>query len=236
MRLKDKLKLFLWEKKYCKNQNNNSEICFYLNHFKNKKYYKEPIKNNFLVIDTETTGLGKNDNIISFSGIRVINLEIDISDSWEVLIQNETAGDHESISIHGIRKKELEKGLDKINFYKNLLYFLNADIIVGHHIRFDKEILNREFKNIYSIEFLNPIIDTFDLALYYDGYTQEDSLHFDENKQKEYSLDSLIERFKINASGRHTAIGDAFITAELFLKIINKFKNKKNFDIRKFFK
>ncbi|MFN3603292.1 MAG: PolC-type DNA polymerase III [Leptonema sp. (in: bacteria)] len=235
MNLKNKIKLFFWQRKFCKNQN-NVEICFYLDHLKKQKYHKDFHLNTYLSIDTETTGLTANDFIISFGGIRIVNLEIDISDSWEVYIKNETSGGEQSTAIHGIRTTTLQHGIDTYNFYKNLLYFLSSDIIVGHHITFDKEIMNRDLKKIFSIEILNPFIDTFDLALYYDGYAPEDALNFDENKQKQYSLDNLIQRFSISASGRHTSIGDAWITAELFLKLISKFKNKKDFDIRKFFK
>ncbi len=235
MKLKNKIKHLIWKKKFCKTQF-YSEICYYLTQFDGKKYDKNFSKNTYLVIDTETTGLNTNDNIISFGGIRIHNLEIDISDSLEAFIKNDTAGNEESIAIHGIRKTELEKGIDKYTFFKKLLFFIQGDILVGHHISFDKEILNREFKNFFSIELLNPILDTFDLALYYDGYTSEDALHFDENKKRLYTLDSLIERFKISSSGRHTSIGDALITAELFLKLLSKLKNKPNFDIRILFK
>lgn len=160
MNLKNKVKLSFWKRKFCKKQY-HPEICFYLNQFHGEKYSADCSKNTYLVIDTETTGLNSNDNIISFGGIRIHHLSIDISDSWEIFIKNDTAGNEKSIAIHGIRKTELERGIDTYTFYKKLLFFIQSDIIVGHHISFDKEILNRELRKNFSIELFKSYLRYF---------------------------------------------------------------------------
>ena len=40
------------------------------------------------------------------------------------------------------------------------------------------------------------------------------------------SLDELAKIFKIKTSDRHTAVGDAFISAQIFLKLYKKMKLK----------
>ena len=47
-----------------------------------------------------------------------------------------------------------------------------------------------------------------------------------------YSLDELAEKFSISRKDRHTALGDAYITAVAFLKIISRLKEKKNFSLK----
>ncbi|MEP1410772.1 MAG: 3'-5' exonuclease, partial [Maribacter dokdonensis] len=48
----------------------------------------------------------------------------------------------------------------------------------------------------------------------------------------QYSLDELAEKFSISKKDRHTALGDAYITAVAFLKIISRLKEKKNFTFK----
>jgi DNA polymerase-3 subunit epsilon len=45
-------------------------------------------------------------------------------------------------------------------------------------------------------------------------------------KKEHYSLDELAEKFDISKKDRHTALGDAYITAIAFLKIRSRLKGK----------
>ena len=38
--------------------------------------------------------------------------------------------------------------------------------------------------------------------------------------QQEHSLEAIAQRFGINIIGRHTALGDAIVTGEVFLKLV----------------
>ena len=50
--------------------------------------------------------------------------------------------------------------------------------------------------------------------------------------QDQYSLDELAEKFDIPTQDRHTALGDAYITAIAFLKILGTLKEKGNFSVK----
>ncbi len=233
----ENLKRKYWEKKYCRDGSNSLVICNYLQYFNYQKIYKEPERNRYVVLDTETTGLDyKKDKVISIGAVRIVNLEIDISDSLEVILKTEHAGDKENIAIHGIRNVEVQAGKDRKLFFEQLLYYLQADIIVGHHITFDKLILSNNLKEFYPVEILNPTIDTLDLALNYERLVTYSTMGTEEINFSEYTLDKLTERYRIKTSGRHTAIGDSLITAELFLRLVKKLKTRKGFNITKFIK
>ncbi len=47
--------------------------------------------------------------------------------------------------------------------------------------------------------------------------------------QDQYSLDELAEKFDIPTQDRHTALGDAYITAIAFLKILAHIKGEGKF-------
>jgi DNA polymerase-3 subunit epsilon len=55
-------------------------------------------------------------------------------------------------------------------------------------------------------------------------------------RKDSYSLDDLADKFDISKIDRHTAMGDAYITAIAFLKILNKLKEKKSFSLQQLFK
>ncbi|MCS7204632.1 MAG: exonuclease domain-containing protein [Leptospiraceae bacterium] len=212
-------------------------VCHYLESIEKNKIFTEPEKNRYIILDTETTGLDyKNDQVLSIGAIRIENLEINISDSFEVILQTETAGDKESIAVHGIRTQDVKQGIQRDFAFEQFLYFLQGDIIVGHHILFDKLILSNNIKKIFSIELLNPIIDTFDVAIYYENLVKKRNVIPEEANPEEFSLDNLLNRFRIKSSGRHTSIGDALLTAELFLRMMKKLIQQKNFRIESLIK
>jgi DNA polymerase-3 subunit epsilon len=45
-------------------------------------------------------------------------------------------------------------------------------------------------------------------------------------KKEVYSLDEIANKFDISTKDRHTALGDAYITAIAFLKIMNRLQGK----------
>ncbi|MNF89306.1 DNA polymerase III subunit epsilon [compost metagenome] len=55
-------------------------------------------------------------------------------------------------------------------------------------------------------------------------------------RKDHYSLDDLADKFDISKKDRHTALGDAYITAIAFLKIVKKLKEKRETNLNSLFK
>ena len=55
-------------------------------------------------------------------------------------------------------------------------------------------------------------------------------------RKDNYSLDDLADKFDISKKDRHTAMGDAYITAIAFLKILNKLSEKKEITLVQLFR
>jgi DNA polymerase III subunit epsilon len=99
---------------------------------------------------------------------------------------------------------------------KSLDYFGNS-VLVAHHIGFDLEMIQKACKPFGMEKLPNPKIDTMSLAI-----RLELGPHANRSQinPQQYSLDALCERYQIRTEDRHTAAGDAFLTAQLFLKLL----------------
>jgi DNA polymerase-3 subunit epsilon len=96
------------------------------------------------------------------------------------------------------------------------LSFLGDGVIVGHHIGFDIEILNCAYERHFEIKLLNRWLDAMDLTLHL-----KDSGAFGHDRELGgFSLDALCAFFGVAPRDRHTAGGDAFITALIFLRLL----------------
>lgn len=78
---------------------------------------------------------------------------------------------------------------------------------MAHNAAFDLKFLQMKEKES-GVVFENPVLDTLLLS---------SIIH---KNQKQHNLDALCQRFDVKNIGRHSALGDALATAEVFLKII----------------
>ncbi|MFD2035852.1 PolC-type DNA polymerase III [Belliella marina] len=175
----------------------------------------------FVVLDTETTGFDfKKDYIVSFGAIKLKGYSMLIQETFETYL-DAPVQNASSIQVHEILYPiEISPLKD---FAADFLKYVGTDIIVGHHIGFDLAMMDKIFKSFGLNELLNPVIDTKDLAI-----RLEKGPHYDRRmgKREEYSLDSLCERYGIPLDDRHTAAGDAFLTAQLLMKLLKLAEQK----------
>ena len=186
----------------------------YSAHFKGQQQNKLN-QTRFVVFDTETTGLQtKEDRILSIGCVGIENFKIRIADQLECYVMQEHFN-AETVKIHGLLKEgKLLKSKEEEAVIQFLDYTKNA-VLVAHHAAFDVTMINNALKRMQLPKLKNKVLDTGHLFIKTKLDTTKD--HF--------SLDELSERFNIPLHDRHTASGDAYITAILFLKlfaILNK--------------
>jgi DNA polymerase-3 subunit epsilon len=157
-----------------------------------------------------------NDNIFSIGAVRITNYTFYIADSQSILGKNQQLQTQNAVAIHGLVQTDI-KGQSEPESIAALFKFVGSDIIVGHHIAFDIAMLNKLSRKNGGGDLKNNLLDTSYLARRLDHTTDPDSLD-----RKEYTLDKLCSRFKVIPKARHTADGDAFITAIVFMKLIQK--------------
>lgn len=171
----------------------------------------------FVVFDTETTGLDiKKDRLLSIGAVGVKKNTIAISDSFEIYVK-QSIFNPKTVAIHGILKKgNYEKHSEK-KALKYFIKYLSNSVIVAHHAAFDVAMINQALKRQGLSKLRNKVIDTGNL------YKKLEKVE----KNKQYSLDRLCNILKVSKHDRHTASGDAFITALLFLKILARLKKER---------
>ena len=168
----------------------------------------------FVSLDCELTGLDpRTAKIVSVGAIGMRAGEILLSDVFEALvrIQFNTA----AVTVHGVTADESQSGRRVEDVLEDLLAYLGPAVVVGHHIAVDMAALNGAARELFDLELGNPALDTMSLAL---GLERSGALP--PGPRADFSLDALCRRFGIEPHDRHTAAGDAFLTAQVFQRLL----------------
>jgi DNA polymerase-3 subunit epsilon len=184
----------------------------------------------FVVLDTETTGFDYiNDRILCIGALVLQNGVIPINESLEIFIQQEHY-DQASAKIHGILKECVIERPTELQALQEFLCFLGDSIIIAHHTVFDITMINKALERNGLPQLKNKTLDT--AVLYKKTLLISNLLE----RKEAYSLDELADKFDISQKDRHTAMGDAYITAIAFLKILKKLREKKEMTLKELFR
>jgi DNA polymerase III subunit epsilon len=169
----------------------------------------------FVVLDSETTGLDpRSDRLITLGAVAVLDHEILLDDAFDALIK--VAMNTSAVTVHGVTRDESQSGLDEADALVRFLDYLKDGVIVGHHIGHDVATLNAAFGRHWDIQLTNRTLDTMDLTL----HLERDGAFDGRPPIQEFTLDALCHRFGVIPHDRHTAAGDAFLTAQVFLRLL----------------
>lgn len=180
----------------------------------------------FVVLDTETTGFDpEKDRILSLGLLKIQGTRIAVNQGVEVFLEQEHF-DRQSVPIHGILKEGRHKRVPEAEAMALLDTYCKDAILVGHHLGFDLSMIYRARKRNALPELRNPALDTE--KLYRKSLIKSPVLKMKEH----YSLDELAKTYDLNCKDRHTALGDAYITAMAFLHILNRLQSRKKLSTR----
>lgn len=181
----------------------------------------------FIVLDCETTGLDpRRDTIVSIGAIAVLEGQIRLDDQFEALLKLDY--NSSSVLVHGITREEARLyGLEEAQAMEQLIDYLKDGVIVGHHIGFDVQVMDKALQRCFGIGLQNRWIDTMELTLHLEKQgvlLDATQRHSPDSPQRplrqDFTLDGLCRLFGIAPHDRHTAAGDAFLTAQIFIKLL----------------
>jgi DNA polymerase-3 subunit epsilon len=163
----------------------------------------------YTAFDLETTGLAPSagDEIISIGAVRIVNGRLLKSEILEKMVDPQRPLNPESTKVHGIDASMLA-GQPKIEevlpaFHK----FCEDTVLVAHNAAFDMRFLELKEEST-RVRFSQPVLDTLLLSA-----VAQPALG-------DHRLEAIAERLGVPVVGRHTALGDALLTGEVFLRLV----------------
>ena len=163
----------------------------------------------YVAFDTETTGLNpsEGDEIIQLGAVRILKSRLLHNETIDQLVNPQRAVPKTSVEIHGIDPDLLPSQPVITEVLPKFHAFVKDSVLVAHNAAFDMRFLQLK-EDAIGLHFDNPVLDTLLLS---------SIVH---PNLEGHSLDAIAERFNITIVGRHTALGDALVTAEVLLKLI----------------
>ena len=163
-----------------------------------------------MVFDTETTGLDTEcDDVVQIAGVRIVRDRYVRGDTFNSLVEPGRPIPAASTKVHGITDEQVQGAPKFETACLDFANFAEGSVLVAHNASFDMAFLKR-FEETGGPRFEQPVLCTARLSARLDNHTND------------HTLDALARRYGVSIDDvdRHTALGDAKATAQVFLKML----------------
>ena len=168
-----------------------------------------------VVIDTETTSLDvKKGRIIELGAVALINGALDGGETFAELVNPGEKVPPESTAIHGLTTGEVMKADDFAAVVKRYQAFSGDHITLGYSLGYDLGMLKQEHERA-GLAWKQPrALDVRDLVRLLNPTLPD------------FSLESIAGWLDLPLTARHRAEADARLTAEIFLKLLPRLRER----------
>ncbi len=175
--------------------------------------FEDDLSDEYVVFDTETTGLNpKTDEILSIGAVKIKDNKILTSKTFEIYLKNSKDISSESILIHGIRECDLVDAKDPQSAIKEFLHFIGSRSLIGYYLEFDVAMINRYIKPMLGVTLPNKMIEVSEIYF-------EKTISFIPQGNIDLRFDTILKNCKLPNMGAHNAVNDAIMTAMIYLKL-----------------
>src|SRR5262245_22299211 len=162
-----------------------------------------------VVIDTETTGLdAAKARIVEIAAVPITAGRVDAGAAFRALVRPDEPVPEAATRIHGIDEAALAGARSFAEIWPACAAAIGSRIVIGHTLGFDLAVLKRECERA-GMAWKRP--RSLDTRLFAEVAG---------NDLAGYSLGQLAAWLNVAASGRHSALGDATMTGQVFLALL----------------
>lgn len=164
----------------------------------------------FAVFDTETTGLlPHKDEVVQIAAVRVVRGEIVSGEVIDTLVNPGIPIPPGATRVHRISDDMVQDAPSIAEAGLSFHDFARDAVIVAHNAPFDMAFLHRHAGRM-GVDWDHPILDTVLLSAVVYGASET------------HTLDALCDRLEVDVPPelRHTALGDAQVTAEVLCRML----------------
>ena len=167
----------------------------------------------YVVFDTETTGLNpKEDEILSIGAVIIKDNKILTSQTFEIYLRPSKSISSKSIEIHGIRPCDLQNATDVKEGIRGFLEFIGSRDLIGYYLEFDVAMINKYIKPMLGITLPNKMIEVSEMYF-------EKEITLIPQGNIDLRFDTILKNYDIPNMGLHNAVNDAIMTAMIYLKL-----------------
>lgn len=175
--------------------------------------FDEPLEDEVVVYDCETTGLNpKVDDIISIGAVKIKGNKILTNEAIHIFVKQNKQISHKSIAIHQIRHCDLRGAIDIEEAIEKFLYFIGNRKLAGYYLEFDIAMVNKYIKPMLGVTLPNKKEEVS--AIYYDKKISTIS-----KGNIDLRFDTIIKDLGLLKLQAHDALNDAIMTAMIYLKL-----------------
>ncbi len=183
------------------------------NHSPYVHLFDKPTSSELVSLDCETTSLDpKRAELVTIAATKIRNNRIITSQSFHISLRAPQSLDYQSVTIHRLRHQDLTSGCSEQEAITQLIDFIGNRPLVGYHIRYDKEILDRCSKKHMGFPLPNALIEVSQIyhqkleRLLPNGY-------FD------LSIEAISRHLDLPLPQRHDALEDAIAAALIYVRL-----------------
>jgi DNA polymerase III subunit alpha, Gram-positive type len=167
----------------------------------------------YVIFDLETTGLeSTREEIIEIGAIKIENREV--KDVFNMLVKPEKLLGQHITELTGISQEMLENEPPIKPVLSKFMEFIGDNILVAHNADFDSGFVKTQLKKHFNKDLPNQIVCTLHIS--------RDLLPNLEN----HKLHTIAKYYDLNIVNRHRAIGDVELTLQIWLRFMDKLKEK----------
>ena len=176
----------------------------------------------FVCFDSESTSLEPSTaRLLSLAAVSITKEGIDVNSALDCFVHWAGDAKPENVEIHGVTNQQSKEGMEPEEVIKLFLQYIEGAVLIAHNISFDKAMFEAIFKKYFGpLKLKNPLLDTARMAIRLELAPMERNNY----NSDDYTLDALFDRYGILPVERHSALGDAYSTELLFMKLKDKLK------------